>query len=93
METLFEIKRGEQAERLFDDPLLKEAFAKVEEGILDSMHRSAFGDESTHHNLVIALQLLRQIKKCLRETAETGKMAKIQVENNTAGRIRAAVGF
>ena len=93
MDILAEVKRGEQAERLFADPLLKEAFEKVEEGIIEAMHKSAIGDESTHHNLVIAMQLLKQVKKNLREVADTGKMAKLQIEQNTVGRIRAAAGF
>lgn len=93
MDAITEVKRGEQADRLMNDPLFKEAFDKVEEGIIDGMHKSAFGDESTHHHLVIALQLLRQLKKSIGEVAATGKMARLQIEQNTVGRLRAAAGF
>ena len=93
MDQLTEVKRGEEAERLLANPLMVEAFEKTRGSILEAMNKSAFGDQSTHHHLVIALQLLSQIEKALRDTATTGKMAGIQLEKGFAGKIRAAAGF
>ena len=93
MDQLAEVRRGEEANRLLDHPLMKEAFDNTRNGILEAMNKSAFGDQSTHHHLVIALQLLGQIEKSLRDTAVTGKMAGIQLDKGIAGRIRGAVGF
>lgn len=93
MDQLAEVKRGEEAERLLSHPLMIEAFTGVKESILVAMNKSAFGDQSTHHHLVIALQLLTQIDKSLRDTAMTGKMAQIQLEKGFAGKLRAAAGF
>lgn len=93
MGQIAEIKRGEEAERLLSNPIMKEAFSKVRDGIIDSMKTSAFGDERTHHHLVIALQVLEQVQKHLTDVATTGKMAKMQLEQGLTGKIRAAAGF
>ena len=75
-----EMIRGEEAERLLDNPLFIESIDKVRQGIISSMEQSALGDESTHNRLVIALQLLNKIEKNIKEVAETGKMIKMQID-------------
>lgn len=79
--TLDEIKRGEQAERILDNEIYKEAFTAVKDNIIDAMQRSPLSDEVTHNRLVIALQTLNQIQKALTDIMQTGKMAKIQVND------------
>ena len=78
MEQLSEIKRGERANEVLENPLFKEAITKVREGIINSMAISALGDAETHNRLVIAMQLLNQIEKSLKDVVVTGKMAAIQ---------------
>lgn len=78
MEQLSEIKRGERANEVLENPLFKEAITKVREGIINSMSISALGDAETHNRLVIAMQLLNQIEKGLKDVVVTGKMAAIQ---------------
>ena len=78
MEQLSEIKRGERANEVLENPLFKEAITKVREGIINSMSISALGDSETHNRLVIAMQLLNQIEKSLKDVVVTGKMAAIQ---------------
>ena len=75
-----EMIRGEEAERLLNNPIFIESFKKVKDGIVSSMEQSALGDESTHNRLVIALQLLNKIERNIKEVAETGKMIKMQIE-------------
>jgi len=60
--SLEEIKRGEQAAVILDNPVYQDAINRVRENIVNSMTNSAIGDEKTHNRLVIALQLLNQIK-------------------------------
>jgi hypothetical protein len=79
--TLEEVKRGERAEEVLNNPLFIEAVAKVRDGIIVSMASSPLGDEQTHNRLVIAMQLLNQIEKQLTGVMQTGKMAKLQVTN------------
>lgn len=81
MEQLSEIKRGERANEVLENPLFKEAITKVREGIINSMAISALGDAETHNRLVIAMQLLNQIEKGLKDVVVTGKMAAIQTSD------------
>ena len=78
--SLEEVKRGEQAAVVLDNPLFKEAMAKVKENIVNTMASSPLGDEKTHNRLVIALQLLNQIEKQLTDVMNTGKLASIQTD-------------
>jgi len=79
--ALEEIKRGEQAKKILDNQVYKEAFTAVKDNIIDAMQRSPLSDEVTHNRLVIALQTLNQIEKALTDIMQTGKMAQIQVND------------
>jgi hypothetical protein len=78
--TLEEVKRGEQASQILDNPIYVEAIDKVRENIVSTMTNSPLGDEKTHNRLVIALQLLNQINKQLTDVMQTGKLATIQTD-------------
>jgi hypothetical protein len=78
--SLEEVKRGEQAAVVLENPLFKEAILKVKENIVSTMTTSPLGDEKTHNRLVIALQLLNQIEKQLTDVMNTGKLAKLQTD-------------
>ena len=78
--SLEEIKLGEQAAQILDNPVYQEAITKVRENIVSSMTNSPLGDEKTHNRLVIALQLLNQINKQLTDVMQTGKLAAIQTD-------------
>ena len=78
--TLEEVKRGEQASQILDNPIYVEAISKVRESLIASMANSPLGDEKTHNRLVIALQLLNQINKQLTDVMQTGKLAAIQTD-------------
>ena len=77
---LEEIKLGEQAAQILENPVYIEAIAKVKENIIATMSNSPIGDEKTHNRLVIALQLLNQINKQLTDVMQTGKLAAIQTD-------------
>ena len=78
--SLEEVKRGEQAAVVLENPLFKEAMTKVKDNIVNTMATSPLGDEKTHNRLVIALQLLNQIEKQLTDVMNTGKLAAIQTD-------------
>jgi hypothetical protein len=78
--SLEEVKRGEQAAVILENPVYKEAISKVRENIVSTMTTSPLGDEKTHNRLVIALQLLNQIDKQLTDVMNTGKLAAIQTD-------------
>jgi hypothetical protein len=81
MSDMEDIKRGEQADVVLNNPLFKESITKVRDGIIKSMASSALGDAETHNRLVIAMQLLNQIEKQLQDVINTGKMATLQTDN------------
>jgi hypothetical protein len=81
MTELEEIKRGEEADRILKNPLFIESFEAVKKNIVDSMSQSAFGDAQTHNRLVIALQLLEQIEKRLKDHIATGKMSALKTDD------------
>jgi len=78
---LAEIKRGDDAKKILENKVYIEAFETVKNNIIDAMNTSPLGDDKTHNRLVIALQTLSQIEKALTDVVQTGKMAKIQVED------------
>ena len=85
--ALNEIKRGDEAKRILDNPIYQEAVQKVRDGLIQAMAGSALGDAVTHNRLVIGLQLLTQIEKQLQDVMNTGKMANIQVQDKSVFKI------
>jgi len=81
MSDMEDIKRGEQADVVLNNPLFKESITKVRDGIIKSMASSALGDAETHNRLVIAMQILNQIEKQLQDVINTGKMVTLQTDN------------
>ncbi len=86
-----EILRGEDAKQIYNHPMFKEAVQTVRNGLTGGMERSALGDESTHHRLVIALQLLGQIERALVQVMETGDMAALQVRDGMMDRLKRVI--
>jgi hypothetical protein len=82
-----EINKGDEAARLLNNPLFKDAFKEVKDSLVNAMSESPMGDEKTHNRLVIALQLLSQIEKAIQTHVNTGKMAKIQIQGNAIQKI------
>lgn len=87
-----EISAGQNADLLLNNPAYKKAIKDVRAGIVSAMESSALGDQATHNRLVIALQLLSQIEGSIKTVAETGKLAKIQVEESKVKKIRSIFG-
>lgn len=82
-----EIVRGEEAERILNSEVYKQAIESVRSGVVRAMSNSPMGDEKTHNRLVIALQLIDQIEKSLSTVMQTGKMAKIQINGGAVQKI------
>lgn len=85
--ALNEIKRGDEAKRILENPIYQEAVEKVRDGLIQAMAVSPLGDATTHNRLVIGLQLLTQIEKQLLDVMQTGKMAAIQVQDKSVFKI------
>lgn len=74
-----ESRRGEQAKRLLDDPLLQEAFATVGAALRDAW--SATSDDATEERerQWLMLKLLERVRAELSQVLETGKLADRQL--------------
>jgi hypothetical protein len=70
-----ELRRGEQARRLLEDPLLREAFAAVEAGLRERWLATAEEAAHVRERLWLSLRLLRQVQGYLQEAVTTGKLA------------------
>ena len=73
-----DIKRAEEARRLLAEPMLNEAFDNVEAGLIGAMKASKLGDQMTHHELVLCLQLLGRVKHYFEDSIATGRMVAMQ---------------
>jgi hypothetical protein len=74
-----EQRRGEQARRLLEEPLLVEAFATVEQGLRRQWEASGPGEEAARERLWLMLKLLGRVQGLLTETLETGRLAEAQL--------------
>jgi hypothetical protein len=74
-----ERRRGEQARRLLDDPLLKEAFQNVETALREAWAATADDAAAERERLWLMLKLLGRVRGDLMEVLETGRLAERQL--------------
>lgn len=67
--------RGEQAKRLLENPLIKEAFEAIEQAITDGWKNSAADDDRARQNAYLLARLLENFKQQFRTVINTGKVA------------------
>lgn len=61
--------KAEDAKRLLEDEIFQAVLARMEESIVSGMKRSLMGDLDTHHQFVLSLQLLENMKNILKTIA------------------------
>jgi hypothetical protein len=74
-----ESRRGEQARRLLEDPLLQEAFESVDGALRDAWVATAEDATPERERLWLMLKLLGRIRSHLAQVLETGKLADAQL--------------
>lgn len=75
-----EIRRADEAERILNSEVFKEAVKQVEDALLNGMKSAAIVDDKMRLRLLDNYQSLQAILQCLRSTMETGILAKEQLE-------------
>jgi hypothetical protein len=75
-----EISRANEAERLMREPLVAEAFEKIEAGIIDAMRKCSLADHAAQHELIQMLHLFSKVKGHFLYCMETGKLARLRRE-------------
>ena len=68
--------REEQAKRLLNDELFKEAFSTLEKNLLDSWNSSGVSEVEAREQIWLSLRLLERIRLHITSIVETGDMAK-----------------
>ena len=74
-----EVRRGAEASQLLANPILVEAFAKVEARIIAEWRAAAASDVEHQRNLLMLLKALDKVRGYLTQTAHTGKMASLEL--------------
>lgn len=75
-----QIRRGEAAKRLLEDPILIESLETLERTYLESWRRTESKDVEGRERLWIALQVAEEFVRNLRAVADSGELAHAQVE-------------
>ena len=70
-----EIDKGRRAKLLLDDPILKEAFEKLEILYKDQIFRTQVGDEKERTHIYLCHNTLHTVKAHLQEMMQTGELA------------------
>lgn len=74
-----ESRRGEQARRLLEEPLLQEAFATVESSLRDAWTATSDEAAAERERLWLMLKLLGRVRAHLTDAMETGKLSDRQL--------------
>lgn len=82
-----EIRRGYEAARLLDEPLLKTAFADIERGLVDALKSNALADKELEREIVRSLQVLAKVQNHIAGHVTTGKMSEIAKQQSLSQRM------
>jgi hypothetical protein len=82
-----EIRRGNEAQRVLDEPMLKDAFATVETAIIDALKVSKLIDREQDRELVLQLKALALVRSHIVQHVHTGKLASIAKQESMAQRM------
>ena len=75
-----EVQRAEQAEQIILNPVYIEACQRIEEGLAGQRQRVPMNATDSHTRLILLEQLWTQLRDYIAQVAETGKFAKLAIE-------------
>jgi len=73
-------ERGQKAQKLLDDPILREAFDQVHQVIVEQWENAPIRDKEGAHELKLMLTLLRDVRSVLERAITDGKIAASELE-------------
>lgn len=88
-----EAEKGRQAELLLDNPIYQESIEAVRDGIFSAWAASPVRDVEGQHELKLMLKLLNDLTANIKVVAETGKMAKLQIERSRLELVKRAASW
>jgi len=80
------IQRGEEAEQLLKNPLLKAAFAGVRDKLIEKLEETPIGDIDTQHEIALMLQTIKTVRKYLENWVRDGQLEANKEATGTAWR-------
>jgi hypothetical protein len=75
-----DIDRGDAAQRLLDDPFLKETFAKLRDEYVKLWEASPSRDVEGRERLWWAVRVVNEVQTDLHNIASSGRLARAQVD-------------
>ena len=70
-----DIQRGQNARRLIDDPLYKEAFDTTKEHLIDLLLQTKISEEVERDRIYVTIKSLDLVDQHIQSVLETGKLA------------------
>lgn len=71
-----QVSRAEQARTLLEHPLLVQAFQSMKDEVIEQWQKAPAHDVAGREKLWLTLKLLDKLQGSLRQTVETGKVAR-----------------
>jgi len=75
-----ELRRADEAKRLLDNPLFKEAFSTIREELIKHLLNTRVAEELERDRLYITIKALDLVEQHIRSVFETGKLAEKEQE-------------
>lgn len=78
-----ELRRGDMARQIIENPIYSEAWQSVRDGIIWAWESAPIRDKEGQNELKLMLKLLTDVKRNVETVMQTGKLAKIQIERES----------
>ena len=75
-----ELRRADEAKRLLDNPLFKEAFTTIREELIKHLLNTRVAEEMERDRLYITIKALDLVEQHIQSVLETGKLAEKEQE-------------
>ena len=75
-----ELRRADEAKRLFDNPLFKESFKTIREELIKHLLNTRVAEELERDRLYITIKALDLVQQHIQSVLETGKLAENEQE-------------
>lgn len=80
MELSEEVQRGDMATAVLENPIYAESWESVRNGIIAAWENAPIRDKEGQNELKLMLKVLTDVRKTVEQTMQTGKLARIQIE-------------
>lgn len=86
MDSSEELRRGDLAQMVLENPIYIESMQTVRETLIQAWESAPIRDTEGQHELKLMLKLLTDLQRNIEDVMQTGKLAKIQIERESVFR-------